>query len=71
MLYLVIFFLIAFFTIGSLMMAAGAAVNEMREAQSLMMPLMLMLMSPWFLWLPISRDPEFDPRDRRSASCRP
>ena len=34
-LYLVIFFLIAFFTIGSLMMAVGAAVNDMREAQSM------------------------------------
>ena len=36
--YLFIFFLIAFFTIGSLMMAVGAAVNDMREAQQLMMP---------------------------------
>ena len=36
--YLFIFFLIAFFTLGSLMMAAGAAVNDMREAQQLMMP---------------------------------
>ena len=33
-LYLVIFFLIAFFTLGSLMMAVGSAVNDMREAQS-------------------------------------
>jgi ABC-2 type transport system permease protein len=56
-LYLFIFFLLAFFTIGSLMMAVGASVNEMREAQSLMMPMMLLLMTPWFLWLPISRDP--------------
>ena len=64
-LYLFIFFLIAFFTIGSIMMAAGAAVNDMREAQSLMMPMMVMLMSVWFLWFPISRNPEFDARDRR------
>ena len=55
--YLFIFFLLAFFTIGSLMMAMGAAVNELREAQSLMTPLMLILMLPWFLWVPISRDP--------------
>ncbi len=33
--YLFVFFLIAFFTIGSLMMAVGSAVNDMREAQSL------------------------------------
>ena len=31
------------------MVAVGAAVNEMREAQSLMMPIMLLLMAPWIL----------------------
>jgi ABC-type Na+ efflux pump permease subunit len=55
--YLFVFFLIAFFTVGSFMMAIGAAVNELREAQSLMMPVTVMLMLPWFLWMPISRDP--------------
>ena len=29
----------------------------MREAQALMTPVMLILMIPWILWLPISRDP--------------
>jgi ABC-type Na+ efflux pump permease subunit len=56
--YLLVFFLLAFFTIGSLMMAAGAAVNDMREAQSLMMPMTLLLIAPWVLWMPISRDPD-------------
>jgi ABC-2 type transport system permease protein len=56
--YLFIFFLLAFFTIGSFMMAAGAAVNDMREAQSLMMPVMLLLTSIWFLWFPVSRNPD-------------
>jgi ABC-2 type transport system permease protein len=56
--YLFIFFLIAFFTIGSLMMAAGAAVNDMREAQQLMMPMTLLLILPWILWIPISRNPD-------------
>lgn len=55
--YLFVFFFIAFFTIGSLMMAIGAAVNELREAQSLMMPVTIVIMLPWFLWMPISRDP--------------
>jgi ABC-2 type transport system permease protein len=55
--YLFVFFFIAFFTVGSLMMAIGAAVNELREAQSLMMPFSLLLMLPMFLWWPISRDP--------------
>jgi ABC-type Na+ efflux pump permease subunit len=57
LLYLLIFFLIAFFTIGSLMMAIGSAVNDMREAQSLMMPLMFTMIVPWILWMPIVRDP--------------
>jgi ABC-2 type transport system permease protein len=57
-LYLFIFFVIGFFTLGSLMMAAGAAVNDMREAQSLMTPLMLIMILPWFLMVPVSRDPD-------------
>jgi ABC-2 type transport system permease protein len=56
-LYLLVFYLIAFFTIGSLMMAAGAAVNDMREAQQLMMPLMLTMILPWMLWWPIVQNP--------------
>lgn len=57
-LYLVLFFAIAFLVLGSLMMAVGAAVNEMSEAQSLQTPLILVLMIPWLLWAPISRDPD-------------
>ena len=55
--YLIIFFLITYLVMGSLMMSIGAAVNDVKEAQSLMMPLMLVFMIPWILWLPISRDP--------------
>jgi ABC-2 type transport system permease protein len=55
--YLFLFFFIAFFTVGSLMLAIGAAVNELREAQSLMMPVTIIVMLPLFLWMPISRDP--------------
>ena len=32
-------------------------VNEITEAQSLMMPMMMTMMIPWLLWLPITRDP--------------
>jgi ABC-type Na+ efflux pump permease subunit len=56
--YLLIFFVLAFFTIGSLMMAVGSAVNDLREAQSLMMPMTLLLIAPWVLWMPISRNPD-------------
>jgi len=55
--YLIIFFVIMYLVFGSLMMAVGAAVNEMREAQSLMMPIMMILVLPWVLQVPISRDP--------------
>jgi len=57
-LYLFISYVIAYFVIASLMAAVGAAVNELREAQTLMMPLMVILMVPWLLWLPISRNPD-------------
>ena len=56
--YFVIFFLIGFFVIGSLMLAAGAAVNDMREAGQLQAPLMVLMMIPWFLWPAISRSPD-------------
>ena len=53
--WLVLFYLIAHFIIASLLAAIGAAVNEMREAQSLMGPVMMILMVPWtWLW---TRDP--------------
>jgi len=55
--YLVIFYLIAYFVMASLMAAIGAAVNEMREAQTFMTPVMMTMIIPWILWAPISRDP--------------
>jgi len=56
-LYLLLFFVITYVTIGAAMAAVGSAVNEMREAQSLMMPIMLVLMVPWVLAAPIAREP--------------
>lgn len=55
--YLLIFYLLAYLTIGALMAAIGSAVNDVREAQSFMMPVMLLTMLPWMLWVPILRDP--------------
>ena len=55
--YLFVFFILTYLTIGSAMMAIGSAVNEMREAQSLMMPIILVLMVPWMLAEPIARQP--------------
>ncbi len=55
--YMILFFLIAYFIIGSMFAAIGSAVTELREAQTLMTPVMLVVMTPWLLWLPISRAP--------------
>jgi ABC-type Na+ efflux pump permease subunit len=55
--FLVLFYLLAYFSVGAFMAAIGSAVNELREAQGLMTPVMLIIMIPWFLWMPISRDP--------------
>ena len=55
--YLIIFFVIAYLVVGSMMLTVGSAVNDMREAQSMMMPIMLLIMTPWIFWLPISREP--------------
>lgn len=55
--YLVIFYVISYLTIGSLMAAAGAAVSEMREAQHLVMPVIIVMMIPWVLAVPIAREP--------------
>jgi ABC-2 type transport system permease protein len=57
-LYLLVFFLITYALFGSVFAAAGAAVNDMKEAQALMGPVMLLLMGPWVLALPISRNPD-------------
>jgi len=55
--YLVIFFIITYTLVGSLMMAVGAAVNDMKEAQGLMAPLTIVFIIPWILWMPISQNP--------------
>src|SRR5262249_28295444 len=55
--YLAIFFVISYLVVGSLMAAIGAAVNEMKEAQSLMGPVMLVLIAPLALQVPISMNP--------------
>ena len=56
-LYLLVFFLISYLVFAAVFGAVGAAVNEMREAQSLMTPVMLALMAPWMFQPAIARDP--------------
>jgi ABC-type Na+ efflux pump permease subunit len=56
--YLFVFFLITYALFASVFAAAGAAVTDLKEAQALMGPIMLVLMGPWFLAFPIVRDPD-------------
>jgi ABC-type Na+ efflux pump permease subunit len=55
--YLVMFFLISYLLFAAVFSAVGAAVNEMREAQSLMTPVMPVLMPPWMFATVIGREP--------------
>jgi len=55
--YLAIYFLIAFFLVAAMMAAVGSAVSDVREAQSLIGPVMIVLVIPMMLWMPILRNP--------------
>ncbi|MCH7573102.1 MAG: ABC transporter permease [Planctomycetes bacterium] len=48
--YLVVFYLMAYFMIASMMAAVGSAVSDIREANTLVTPMMLILMVPLMLW---------------------
>jgi ABC-2 type transport system permease protein len=56
--YLLAFFLISYTFFGAVFATAGAAVNDVKEAQTLMGPIMLMLMGPWMAAFSIIRDPD-------------
>jgi len=55
--YLLVFFLLAFFTIASLFAAVGSAVTEVNEAQSLIGPVMIVMILPWILMPVIVENP--------------
>ncbi len=55
--YLAIFYFMAYFMIASIMAAVGSAVSEIREANTLVTPVMMLLMVPWMLWMPITQSP--------------
>jgi ABC-2 type transport system permease protein len=52
-----VFLMVAILLYGSLYMAVGAACNELKDAQSLMMPVMLVSMFPTFVWLAVLKSP--------------
>lgn len=51
------YFVCAAVTMAALMAAIGAAVNELREAQTLMTPVIMITILPWMIWFVIQRAP--------------
>ena len=51
------FFATLMVAIGSIFSAIGAACSEIRDAQSLMMPAMLIIMLPMFVWVQVIKEP--------------
>jgi ABC-2 type transport system permease protein len=49
--------ILAVLLFGSLFMAVGAACNQLKEAQGMLMPIWLLVMFPLFVWLQVVRDP--------------
>ncbi len=54
---LVLFLLLAVLVFGSLYMAVGAACNDLKDAQSLMWPVMILSMLPMFVWTSVLKNP--------------
>ncbi|MCA9303571.1 MAG: ABC transporter permease [Phycisphaerales bacterium] len=55
--YIFIFFLFAYCMFASLMAAIGSAVNDLREAQALMTPVMMTMIIPYVFFMPVIRAP--------------
>jgi ABC-type Na+ efflux pump permease subunit len=54
---LVLFLFLAILLYGSLYTAVGAACSELKDAQSLMMPVLLLSMLPVFVWTAVLKNP--------------
>ncbi len=52
-----VWFALGYLMVAAVMTAVGSAVSDLREAQSLVQPAMIVLMVPLILWLPISENP--------------
>ena len=53
----VVFQIVAVLFYASIFLAIGASVSQLKEAQSLLLPVWMLMMSPMFVWLFIVRDP--------------
>lgn len=57
-LYFLIFYILAYLTYVCIYAIAGAICNSEKEAQQFMMPIMMLMMAPWFLMMPIVMNPD-------------
>ncbi|HEX6086646.1 MAG TPA: ABC transporter permease [Thermoanaerobaculia bacterium] len=57
-LYFFIFYILAYLTYVCIYAIAGAICNSEKEAQQFMMPIMMLMMAPWFLMMPIVLNPD-------------
>ena len=53
----IIFQILGVLFFASIFMAVGASVSQLKEAQSLLLPVWMLLMSPMFIWFMVIRDP--------------
>ncbi len=54
----VVFLVIAVLLYGSMFIAIGAACSEVKDAQGMMMPAVILAMFPMFLWLQVAQNPD-------------
>jgi len=54
----VVYLVMAMLIYGSLFIAIGAASTDLKDAQGMMTPAMMLFMLPMFIWLPVLRAPE-------------
>ncbi|HVE70279.1 MAG TPA: ABC transporter permease [Thermoanaerobaculia bacterium] len=57
-LYFLVFYVLAYLTYVCVYAIAGAICNSEKEAQQFIMPIMLLMMAPWFLMMPIVMNPD-------------
>ena len=53
----VVFQILGVMFFGSIFMAVGASVSQLKEAQSMLLPVWMVMMSPMFIWFMIVREP--------------
>jgi ABC-2 type transport system permease protein len=53
----IVYQVLAVLLFGSIFMAVGAAVNQLKEAQSMLLPIWLLLMFPLFVWIQVVQNP--------------